>query len=97
MSAAAFGVRYFANEMVFANDSVARTEARLYLNATALLCRTWHERVLYASSTLAVDLSEVHYSLGDEQPAYKASALVETVSLWHVSKNWLLVDIRTDL
>lgn len=81
MSAAAFAVKFFANEMAFANDSVTRTEARLYLNATALLCRTWHERVLYGSSTLAVDLSEVHYSLGDEQPAYRASALVETVSL----------------
>ena len=76
-SAAAYGVKFYATEMAFASDSVTLTYARLGLNVTATELRTWHETVLYASSTSPPTSSELHY----RQPAYRASPAVETVSL----------------
>ena len=80
MSVAAFGTRLYANEMAFASSTAILDGARDYLNSTTRLLRTCHETVLYGASTIPATSSELHYDLGNLQPAYRASAEVETVS-----------------
>ena len=80
MSVAAFGTKLYANEMVFASSTADLAEARFFLNLTSQLLRTWHETVLYGSSTIPTSSSELHYNLGSLQPAYRASPVVESVS-----------------
>lgn len=80
MYVAAYGVRLYANEMAFASSTATLDEARYYVNFTSRLLRTWHETVLYGASTIPTTSSELHYDLGHLQPAYRASAEVETVS-----------------
>ena len=79
LSAAAYGAKFYATEMAFASDSVTITSARLGLNTTAAYLRTWHETVLYASSTTAPTSSELSYVPSTLAPAYRASPDVETV------------------
>ena len=80
LSDAAYGAKFYATEMAFASDSVTLAYARLGLNATATELRTWHETVLYASSTSPPTSSELNYRPSTLQPAYRASPDVETVS-----------------
>ncbi len=76
---AAFAVKFYANEMAFANTSTILDDARTGLNTTSQLLRTWHEHVLYGSSTVTLDTADLDYNRGTELPAYRASALVESV------------------
>ncbi len=79
LSAAAYGSKFYATEMAFASDSVTLAYSRVGLNTTATHLRTWHEIVLYASSTAAPTSSELDYRPSTLEPAYRASAAVETV------------------
>ncbi len=79
LSAAAYGAKFYATEMAFASDSVTLAHSRMGLNTTAAHLRTWHETVLYASSTTAPTSSELSYVPSILEPAYRASTAVETV------------------
>ncbi|DBA80194.1 TPA: hypothetical protein ACH3X2_007658 [Trebouxia sp. C0005] len=74
-----YGAKFYATEMAFANDSVTLANSRVGLNGTATELRTWHETVLYSSSTSPPTSSELHYRPSTLQPAYRASPAVETV------------------
>ncbi len=79
LSAAAYAAKFYATEMAFASDSVTLAYSRVGLNYTANYLRTWHETVLYASSTVAPTSLELNYRPSALEPAYRASAAVETV------------------
>ncbi len=79
LSAAAYGAKFYATEMAFASDSVTLEYSRLGLNGTAGALRTWHETVLYSSSTLPPTSTSLSYRPSTLQPAYRASPEVETV------------------
>ncbi|DBB01294.1 TPA: hypothetical protein ACH3X3_011692 [Trebouxia sp. C0006] len=74
-----YGAKFYATEMAFASDSVTLAHSRMGLNTTAAHLRTWHETVLYASSTTAPTSSELTYVPSILEPAYRASTAVETI------------------
>lgn len=79
VSAAAFAVRFYSNEMVFANTTADKAAARAGLNTSSSILRTWHERLLFASSTNTLIPGSVHYT-SHAVAGYRATPLVEKVS-----------------
>ena len=76
---AAFSVRFYANEMVFASHSGNLAAARNGLNISSGGLRTWHERLLFGSSTQQLAPGAVQYQAHDAVPAYRSTPVVEQV------------------
>lgn len=66
--------------MVRASTSAGRVAARNGLNATTSSLRTWHERLLFGSSTLELARGAIQYHSRSAMPAYRSTPLVEQVS-----------------
>ena len=75
--AAAFAMRNYANEMVYARTPAGRAGERINLNTTSLNLRTWHEQLLFASSTS--DVGSVRYTSKTAVPTYRATPVVMQV------------------
>lgn len=77
--AAAFAIRNFANEMVYASTPELRALERSRLNDSSHSLRTWHERLLFASSTTAFEPGSVQYMSQTAMPTYRATPVIEQV------------------
>lgn len=75
--AAAFAMRFFANEMVYADTSASLNGARQGLNASSNVLRTWHERLLFGSSTQAVAPGSIQYQAHGAMPAYRSTPQIQ--------------------
>ncbi len=80
LSVAAFAVRIFANEMVYASTPASRALQRVRLNESSHSLRTWHEQLLFASSTTSLlDAGSTEYVSHTAVPTYRATPVVEEV------------------
>lgn len=77
--AAAFATRFFANELVYADNAASLTAARQGLNVSSTVLRTWHERLLFGSSTQAVATGSIQYEAHGAMPAYRSTPLLQQV------------------
>lgn len=77
--AAAFAIRNFANEMVFASTPEIRALERSRLNDSSHSLRSWHERLLFASSTTAYQPGAVQFMSQTAVPTYRATPVIEQV------------------
>ena len=78
--------------MVFANYSGNLAAARDGLNRSADSLRTWHERLLFGSSTQQLASGAVQYQAHDALPVYRSTPVVEQVRRCHCSEYPCLVD-----
>lgn len=76
---AAFSMRFYANEMVFASQSGNLAAARNGLNMSTSGLRTWHERLLFGSSTQQLAPGAVQYQAHDAFPVYRSTPVIEQV------------------
>ena len=79
MFVAAYAIKFYASEMVFNPTLAKRLAAEASLAQVSQLCRSWHETILFGSSTVSTSMDTVDYKMGHIDPAYKASSLVEKV------------------
>ena len=66
--------------MVFASNSGNLAAARMGLNISSSSLRTWHERLLFGSSTQQLAAGAVQYQAHAAFPAYRSTPVVEQVS-----------------
>ncbi|KAL3155070.1 hypothetical protein ABBQ38_011135 [Trebouxia sp. C0009 RCD-2024] len=74
-----FAIRNFANEMVFASTPEIRALERSRLNDSSHSLRSWHERLLFASSTTAYQPGAVQFMSQTAVPTYRATPVIEQV------------------
>ena len=77
--AAAFAIRNFASEMVYASAPELRALERKRLNDSSHSLRSWHERLLFASSTADFEAGAVQYMSRTAVPTYRATPVIEQV------------------
>ena len=88
--AAAFAMRNYANEMVYASTPAIRAIERDRLNASSHSLRAWHERLLFASSTYDFEPGAVQSTSQTAVPTFRATSVVKQVKwcLLSVSSAW---------
>lgn len=74
-------MRFFANEMVYASTPISLAGARRGLNVTSNILRTWHERLLFGSSTEEVAAGSIQYQAHGALPVYRSTPRVQQVRL----------------